>query len=173
MTRRRTPSGMPLADRLRFYTSINADGCHVWTGYVDAYGYGCIRVQKKTIGCHRAAWTAFISDGPIPSGIEVCHSCDNPACINPAHLFLGTHQDNMNDMMMKRRHSPHFGERHGMSKLRVSDVREIKSSDTKACILAERFNVSRPTISAIRRGLTWKDVEALPDGVSATTERVL
>jgi hypothetical protein len=71
-------------------------GCRLWMG---TGGYGTIGVSGRMIGAHRAAWIA--KHGPIPSGLHVCHRCDNPRCINPDHLFLGTHQANMRDMSLK------------------------------------------------------------------------
>lgn len=77
-------------------------GCWLWTGHVDRCGYGKICVNHRNINSHRAAWAAF--RGPIPDGLHVLHSCDVPSCINPDHLFLGTHADNMRDRMVKGRY---------------------------------------------------------------------
>lgn len=91
---------LSLAERLMLHSNVNPNGCIEWIGY-NVRGYGQITVAHKGIQTHRLAWT--LSNGPIPEGLLVLHHCDNPPCINPDHLFLGTHQDNMNDMSAKGR----------------------------------------------------------------------
>ena len=81
---------------------IRRDGCWGWRGSLQTQGYGQIQVNRILWLAHRLSWTLF--RGPIPEGLNVLHSCDNPECSNPDHLFLGTHQDNMKDKMDKRRH---------------------------------------------------------------------
>ena len=75
-------------------------GCIEWQG-ATVRGYGCLRIPHKTLYAHRVSWETSI--GPIPEGLHVLHRCDNRLCVNPKHLFLGTHQDNMNDMSRKGR----------------------------------------------------------------------
>lgn len=80
--------------------------CWVWKGYKNLQGYGRIGIApSQCVNAHRFSWTFYI--GPIPKGMFVCHKCDNPSCVNPNHLFIGTRQDNTNDMMVKKR-SKHF-----------------------------------------------------------------
>ena len=76
------------------------DGCWMWTAGRDGDGYGSYRNKRA----HRVAWQ--LTRGPIPDGLVVCHSCDNPACVRPDHLFLGTQQDNIQDMLRKGRRPP-------------------------------------------------------------------
>lgn len=84
---------------------LGADGCWEWIGARTAYGYGqawVARPMRTSVMAHRAAWA--MERGPIPPGLLVLHSCDNPPCVNPAHLFLGTQSDNMLDSVSKGRH---------------------------------------------------------------------
>ena len=80
---------------------ITESGCWIWMGYVTKWGYGTISVDYKKKCTHRMAYQEMI--GEIPKGMLVCHTCDVPSCINPNHLFVGTHQDNMDDMTKKGR----------------------------------------------------------------------
>lgn len=102
---KRGPQARPLADR--FWARVEKRGpdeCWPWTGYRDAKGYGQIALNRRTAeGAHRVSWA--LARGEIPDGIHVLHRCDNPPCCNPAHLFLGTHADNMWDMKAKGRAS--------------------------------------------------------------------
>lgn len=96
----------PLIERVkRFYSPVLGDGeCWLWTGCLSKAGYGRIGaggVKGGTVYAHRVMWE--IHRGPIPKRLFVCHHCDTPACVNPAHLFLGTHRDNMVDMYKKDR----------------------------------------------------------------------
>ena len=81
--------------------NITPSGCWKWQGAVDSHGYGRTRYNGKLTSAHRAAYEYMHKE--IPEGMHVLHRCDNPPCINPAHLFLGTHQDNMDDMAAKGR----------------------------------------------------------------------
>lgn len=94
-----------LSDRL--YSKIERDpltGCFNWTASKHRSGYGQIKVSKKTLLAHRVSYQLHYGVDPLE--LNVCHKCDNPSCINPQHLFLGTHTDNMQDMVRKGRYNP-------------------------------------------------------------------
>jgi len=131
-------------------------GCWIWTGTTTVRGYGQIISNNRKHYAHRASYEAFI--GPIPEGMNVCHACDNVYCVNPAHLFLGTQKQNLEDMARKKRST--LGEKNPMAKLRSKDVQDIKhrinlgNSDSE---IALEFNVSRQTINNIKHGRVWKN----------------
>jgi hypothetical protein len=92
-----------LIEKLRVrYAPIPDTGCWEWYGAFNNYGYGSIRVDGLRVGAHRASYVAHV--GPLPSNMQVLHKCDNPSCVNPDHLFLGTQSDNVYDMVHKGRH---------------------------------------------------------------------
>jgi hypothetical protein len=89
----------------------NESGCRLWLASCDSRGYGHIWDKGKLRIAHRVAWE--LTNGPIPDGLWVLHRCDVRRCVNPAHLFLGTHDDNMHDMVRKGRHVPCLGDKNG------------------------------------------------------------
>jgi hypothetical protein len=98
--------------------------------------------------------------GEIPDGKFVLHKCDNPACVNPGHLFIGTQADNVKDMWDKNRarQGINRGESHGMSKLTADDVRAIRESSASGPVLAARYDVTRTTIADIRNRKIWTHI---------------
>jgi hypothetical protein len=109
MTRYVGDSGLSLLDRLLNKIEIdNSTGCWVWQGGKNNLGYGMIRDNKKMRTAHRVSYEEH-SQTKIPKHLVVMHSCDNPACVNPAHLSLGTRKDNTKDMMIKGRGKPFGG----------------------------------------------------------------
>lgn len=94
---------VPIEDRFWTHIRVTEAGCWEWTGKRRANGYGLTSINRRDVRAHRMAWT--LSQGPIPDGLCVCHHCDNPPCVNPAHLFLGTKGDNLRDMCAKGRDS--------------------------------------------------------------------
>lgn len=133
--------------------------CIEFAGCKDSKGYGLKRVGSKLKKAHRLAWEE--THGEIPDGMIICHHCDNPACVNVGHLFLGTYQDNMDDKIRKGRQSPPLrGEANGYSKLTEDVVHYIKKmrGKTTQTELAKKFGVAQATISDIQAGRTWQHV---------------
>lgn len=155
---------IPLIDR--FWSRVDKSGdCWVWTAATTNGGYGVIRDtgrNGKIIRAHRLSWE--LHNGPIPAGIEVCHRCDNPPCVNPAHLFLGTHQDNVTDTVNKGRASgggPR-GSLHHQAKLTEAQVLDIRAVYAAGAAsqrqLARKYNVDRGTIQHIVKRMVWTHI---------------
>lgn len=145
----------PLVERFRARVRIAENGCHEWQGCLAKNGYGQIGHNNKILYTHRVAWLLAYGD---PGKAYVLHKCDNRRCVNPEHLFLGTFQDNMDDMVAKRRHA--YGVRNGHAKLTDDDARQILASKETTTELAERYLVSLPTISQLKSGRTWAHVRS-------------
>lgn len=150
------------ADRLaafeRFVAPEPNTGCWLWMGAATftANGpRGQFAIKRKSRQAARVAWELYRS--PIPAGLDVCHTCDVTLCVNPAHLFLGTRKENMQDAVRKRRIA--FGARNGQTKLSESDVREIRKRTMNMSDTARRFGVSRKNIERIWIKETWQHVE--------------
>lgn len=158
----------------RFLKKTNkTSGCWEWTAFI-SNGYGRFGFGKKVEYAHRVSWMLF--KGAIPAGLYVCHTCDNRRCVNPSHLFLGTAKDNTQDMMKKGRQkfginykygyylspdSPHFArsEKHQSAKLKNYQVRSIRKSKLPLLNLALKYDVHVSTISRVKTGISFRDVE--------------
>jgi hypothetical protein len=143
--------------KTRFMEKVEkTSSCWEWTAGKDPYGYGRF-YDGKHVGAHRVAWELF--KGPIPQGLCVLHHCDNPSCVNPDHLFLGTRVDNARDRDRKNRTSR--GERNGKAKLTKKQVLEIRariaSGETRRSV-AKDFNICRQTIDNIANKKVWGHV---------------
>lgn len=157
---------------------FKGDGCWEWPKSRMGSGYGQVsnRVGGRNVPAYVHRVAHFIATGSLAIGMDVCHHCDNPACINPAHLFEGTAQDNLQDMSSKGRSnrgkklpkgSDHWsvrnpervrGSSNGNAKLTEAEVREILASSERGVRLAERFGVTQSLISRIRKGRCWPHV---------------
>lgn len=122
-------------------------GCHIWIGDATVHGYGLLRWQGKRMYAHRLSWSAH-NKQPIPDGMSICHRCDNPHCINPEHLFLGTHQENMADAVTKDRFPA--GNRHWNAKLSDDDVRNIRNSNLYQHEIASLYGITQGHVSEIK-----------------------
>lgn len=137
-------------------------GCHEWQSQRDQDGYGRKRVGKKTKGAHVVAWERV--HGPVPAGMEIMHTCDNPPCCNVEHLKVGTSADNSADMVRKGRSIPQSGELDHFAKLTNKIVRQIVASKGSCSQreLGQRYGVSQGHISSILTGVTWSSVTGIP-----------
>lgn len=147
-------------------TVNNESKCWEFNGAKDSKGYGLLRINKTMFKAHRVSYEEFV--GTIPEELFVLHKCDNRKCVNPDHLFLGTHADNMLDMVIKGRSYRHIGSKHHQAKLTESDIHFIRQSllDGELCSeIAKLYSVSRTTISSIKRGKTWNHVTENNHGI--------
>jgi hypothetical protein len=145
-----------LADKLARLSAPQTNGCRIWSACLDGHGYGIIGWDRRQFKAHRMAWT--VANGPIPDKLHVLHNCpagDNPQCINPDHLWLGTHAQNMRDKERKGRAAHQRGEEHGRAKLTEAAVREIRQSAAPKKELASKFGVSLGTVYAAANKSRW------------------
>ena len=148
----------------RFWSRVHkTDNCWIWTAGRASFGYGKMSVRGRSERAHRIAWE--LHNGAIPHGKYVLHRCDNPACVRPDHLFLGTLRDNSQDMMEKGRAKfgggiATQGERNGRARLTAAAVREIRAAypATRQVDLAERYGVSQVAISHIVLRKSWRHI---------------
>ena len=151
-----------VAQQEAFWANVEkSESCWVWRKGRTAAGYGQTRINGEQIYAHRLAW--MLSRGPIPNGLLVCHHYDNPPCVRPEHLFLGTRNDNVQDMCRKWRRGvvpPLLGSANHKTKLRHEQVREARKLYAAGRLtmraIGTRYGVSRHTIADIIRERTWQ-----------------
>lgn len=123
--------------------------CWIWNGTINEYGYGIFLLPgERPVRAHRYAYEFFV--GKIPRGKIVLHTCDNPPCVNPAHLRIGTKADNNRDTAVRRRHN--YGLDHWNGRLAGWQVAAIRRSNEPHATLAERYGVSQPYVSRLKSG---------------------
>jgi hypothetical protein len=151
----------------RFWAKVDKSGdCWLWTAVLDHRGYGHIRVGDRMASAHRTSWE--LAFGPIPAGPGyhgtcVLHRCDTPRCVRPEHLFLGTNEENMADMVRKNRQAKQRGDGHPSSKIsshHVAVIRALHAWGVPLSLrrLAEMFRVSPAEISHVRNRRNWRSV---------------
>lgn len=150
---------MTQEDLIRFMSHVEKqptpNGCWLWTGATYEGGYGCFVLKGDHIGTHRAIYEhcfGVIIDSPLTKW-EVCHECDTPACVNPAHLFTASHQGNAQDMVKKGRA--------GAAKLTPDMVKEIKTrlrNGEKSEKLRKEFGITQPTMWRLKNDKAWRGV---------------
>lgn len=150
--------GLPIKERLFLRSkAIEKTGCIEWTGSKDRDGYGFIGVNGSLTGTHRASWEEA-NGRPVPNGMYVLHKCDNPSCINPEHLFVGTQRDNVKDMVDKSRISSRKGALNGAAKITEDLVKAIRSDLRPSKQIANEYGLNRNTVWLIRSGRNWSHV---------------
>jgi hypothetical protein len=146
----------------RFWNKVNIlspDECWEWKASKFIHGYGNFYYFRKHVHAHRVSW--MLTHGNIEKGLYVLHKCDNRACVNPNHLFLGTHQDNMDDMVTKGRHKPTYTGNGLYPSLSFDHVKEIRqlynTGKYRLREIAEMFNTSESHVWRIAKNLTRKE----------------
>jgi hypothetical protein len=142
----------PLAKR--FWDKVKAgSGCWEWQGALQPNGYGKIRGDDshdyRHVGAHRVSWELHY--GPIDVGRLVCHTCDNPRCVRPEHLFLGSPQDNQRDCVAKGRHNPRPLRIHA-TRENIDEVQRAYAAGERQYLIAERLGVPRPFVCDVLKG---------------------
>lgn len=147
----------------RFWAKVDRrrpDECWPWLRHKSKSGYGRVGVGYNVMLAHRVSY--FLKRGTVPPELAVCHRCDNPECVNPRHLFLGTASDNAADKISKGRHRhgipDNRGSKHGMSKLTEEQVRQIRSATGSQRVIGDQFGVSKGAVQLIKAGLRWGHV---------------
>lgn len=148
--------GMDVSAAFHFYVDKTAD-CWLWTGPIFRHRgcYGCFTMRRAgyvQARAHRVSWE--LHQGPLRPEQHVLHSCDNPLCVNPNHLFLGDQSSNMKDKVAKNRQNR--GHTHGRRKLTESQAIAIRDDKRPQSVIAKEYGISVATVSNIQCGYSWK-----------------
>lgn len=150
------------------YQKHSVTGCWEWQRYRKPNGYGYTeywdKAAKKRVNTHAHRLSWIIHNGPIPPGMQVCHTCDNPPCVNPAHLFLGTNYENWEDCVSKGRNMggangpPIARPRARLTEADVAEIRRLRASGASRDEVARRFGISVDNVSHVTTGRRWKNL---------------
>ena len=134
------------------------NGCIEYTGYIDSDGYGKISIgprdDRVKIGTHRWALQFALGGVILKPHIFACHHCDNPKCVCPTHLYPGTHQENMADMVAKGRSAVVKNN----CKLTVDELKDVKYGKEPYSYYVNKYDIAKSTVSDIRNGITWPEI---------------
>jgi len=147
--------GSPAERFERHYMPEPNSGCWLWFGSTNARGYGGFNVDGTNKSAHRVSYELH-HNCTVDSTVSVCHRCDNPCCVNPEHLFLGTHQENIADRHRKGRSNAPRGEASGRTSITAEQARAIRSDRRSLRLIAADYGMSISGIHGVRSGLTWK-----------------
>ena|SRR5882762_6583647 len=159
-------SRLSLERRLLAKIVVSDDGCWYFNGSRDSGGYGLIwdGELRTILKANRAMWMVY--NGPIPKDMNVLHTCDNPPCIKPLHLFLGTQYDNMQDMIAKGRGADRVGISNGNAKLTEAQVLEVfellKEGKLTQAEIGDRYGIAQTAVSYIKR-TGWRNLKGEED----------
>jgi len=138
----------------RFWEKVDRTGsCWLWKGYKLKKGYGQFRINDKAKRAHRVSFS--LMKGEIPDGLCVLHHCDNPSCVNPDHLYLGTEKDNARDRDLRHRRKSTRGVLHGRAKINWQDVEIMRQSSKPHSYFAKKYNLDASHIGKIRKNKYW------------------
>lgn len=146
----------------RFWSKVEirgADDCWLWQARLNFKGYGTFKWQGKMFQAHRVAY--ILTHGPIPERSLVCHSCDTPGCANPAHLWIGSNVDNMQDKLAKGRQHDTSGAKNANAKLTDSSIRDIRrlvAEGVKYKLIGQRYGITPDHVWRISAHRAWKHV---------------
>ena len=135
--------------------SKSANGCWIWSAHKDKDGYGILPANGPATRAHRYSIEYY--KGINPKGFVVCHSCDNPSCVNPDHLFLGMPIDNVGDMLQKQRDKM-VGSRNNKAKLNEKEAMDIYLSKLSTSALIDKYSISKTTINRIKAKKLWRHI---------------
>ena len=142
----------------KFWAKVDASSygpaaCWIWTGSKDVHGYGKLKRNGKIVRAHR--YSLLIAGKDLKPGVHVCHRCDNPSCVNPAHLWTGSAKDNIQDCISKGRRAKYRGSKNHNTKLQFYHVKAIRASKEPPSTLATRYGVTEGYIRQIKAKTAW------------------